>query len=85
MLHKLIRKPTAESTSLDLECVILSHDHRRAAARCVEDIVVYDYKRARKTAVPGFMGEVLGRYFERQEETRRRTVGEILEMRRSFE
>ncbi|KAI0159921.1 thioesterase-like superfamily-domain-containing protein [Hypoxylon sp. FL1284] len=41
--HKLRAAPDATSERLSLECVILSHRHRRVAARTHEDVVVYDY------------------------------------------
>ncbi|KAI1774267.1 thioesterase-like superfamily-domain-containing protein [Hypoxylon cercidicola] len=52
--HKLRYEPAASHTSLALDCVILSHRHRRVAARTEEDVVVYDYAAARKTPVPPF-------------------------------
>jgi polyhydroxyalkanoate synthesis regulator phasin len=47
--------------------LILSETHRRPAARCVEDIVVYDYRSSRKSGLPGFMTEMFRRTWEMQE------------------
>jgi hypothetical protein len=50
-----------------LDCIVLSHQHRRIAARLEEDIVVYDYKAARKTSMPGFMAELFADTYRLQE------------------
>lgn len=42
--HKLRAAPTASTDSFILDVLILSERHQRPAARCVEDIVVYDYR-----------------------------------------
>ncbi len=57
-----------DSTSLILDCVILSHRHRRVAARTFEDIAIYDYREAKKTVLPDFMLDVLRDTWRRQEE-----------------
>ena len=46
--HKLASIPKPDATSFDLEVIILSEKHRRVAARCREDIVLYDYRVGRK-------------------------------------
>ena len=53
--HKLRSAPTESAESLSLDVLILSDRHQRAAARCVEDIVVYDYKQGSKIKIPPFM------------------------------
>ncbi|KAI5845175.1 thioesterase-like superfamily-domain-containing protein, partial [Morchella snyderi] len=40
-------------TSFTLDVIILSEKHQRPAARCHEDIVVYNYQPADKTQLPG--------------------------------
>lgn len=42
--HRLLDLPTPDSDGFRLGCVILSEKHRRPAARCVEDNVLYDYR-----------------------------------------
>ena len=79
-----MKKPTLESTSLDLEAVIISHGHARPAARCYEDIVVYDYRRGSKTTLPPFMVEELGAYFDKQEEARETMTKQISDMQKSL-
>ncbi|KAI2602452.1 thioesterase-like superfamily-domain-containing protein [Hypoxylon sp. NC1633] len=66
--HKLRAQPSATDTSLVLDCVILSHRHKRVAARTEEDVVVYDYGRARKTPVPAFALDVFRDVWRLQEE-----------------
>ena len=47
--------PTSSLDSFLLDVLILSERHQRAAARCVEHIVVYDYKKGAKTLLKEFM------------------------------
>ncbi|KAI1499736.1 Thioesterase/thiol ester dehydrase-isomerase [Biscogniauxia marginata] len=70
--HKLRAQPSPSDTSLILDCVILSHRHRRVAARTEEDIVVYDYRQAQKTRVPPFALDLLRDTWRLQEEETRR-------------
>jgi len=64
--HKLRDAPQEAPTSVVLDCVILSHRHRRAAARTIEDVVVYDYRKGGKTEMPAFMRDVLADTWELQ-------------------
>lgn len=65
--HKLRSLPLATDTSLVLDCVILSHKHRRIAARTEEDMLIYDYANNKKTTIPPFALGVLQNTFLRQE------------------
>lgn len=51
-----------------LDCIILSHKHRRIAARTYEDVAIYDYRKAKKTVLPDFMLDVLRDTWQKQEE-----------------
>jgi hypothetical protein len=55
VLHKLRSEPKPDADHFILDVVILSELHRRPAARCVEDIVIYDYRAAQKAALKPFM------------------------------
>jgi hypothetical protein len=68
--HKLRARPEGEPapSSFYLDCVVLSHRHRRVACRLEEDIVIYDYKKAGKTSMPGFMLERFQETWELQEQ-----------------
>ncbi|KAF2968614.1 hypothetical protein GQX73_g4987 [Xylaria multiplex] len=66
--HRLGIHPEATHTSLILDCIILSHRHRRIAARTSEDIAIYDYRAAKKAVLPGFMLDALRDTWRRQEE-----------------
>ncbi|KAI0491186.1 thioesterase-like superfamily-domain-containing protein [Xylaria cf. heliscus] len=66
--HKLCICPEATHTSLVLDCIILSHRHRRVAARTSEDIAIYDYREAKKTVLPDFMLDVFRETWRQQEE-----------------
>ncbi|CAM1508621.1 Fc.00g054690.m01.CDS01 [Cosmosporella sp. VM-42] len=70
VLHKLTTPPTYDSDHVLLEAVILSERFRRPAARCFEDIVVYDYKKAQKTPLKGFMVDELRKTYELQQSSR---------------
>lgn len=75
--HKLRSAPTATTDSFILDVLILSEKHQRPAARCVEDIVVYDYRQGRKSPLRDFMVEKFQETFELQEEARRRNEGKV--------
>ncbi|KAK0720317.1 thioesterase-like superfamily-domain-containing protein [Lasiosphaeris hirsuta] len=68
--HKLRSRPEGNPgpSAFTLDCIVLSHQHRRIAARLEEDIVVYDYKAARKTSMPGFMLDLFHDTYRLQEE-----------------
>lgn len=70
VFHKLRIRPEGDPapSSFMLDCIVLSHQHRRVAARLEEDIVVYDYKAARKTSMPGFMADLFNKTFDLQEQ-----------------
>ncbi|TEA20585.1 hypothetical protein C8034_v008560 [Colletotrichum sidae] len=71
VFHKLTTCPTPTSDAVFLEALLVSHRHRRPAARCFEDIVVYDYRTAKRTPLKPFMVEHLRATFAAQEESRR--------------
>jgi len=73
-------------TSFTLDCVVLSHKHRRVAARLEEDIVIYDYRAGTKTELPRFAAEVFRETFRLQEanaaRARERIWGLVAEVER---
>lgn len=72
VLHKLRSKPKADTDHLILDVLVLSELHRRVAARCVEDIVIYDYKAEKKCAMEAFMIDRLQETFELQEQAKQK-------------
>ncbi|KAL1872660.1 hypothetical protein Daus18300_004206 [Diaporthe australafricana] len=69
--HRLRHQPSSapSPSSLILDAVVFSHRHRRVSARVEEDIVIYDYRAARKTEMPPFMRDVLeGTFVQQQQE-----------------
>jgi len=82
VFHKLHSLPSETDTSFILDVVILSELNQRAAARCVEDVVVYDYKKAQKTAIRPFMMDALRKTWEEQEEAKIRNGRKIEEVER---
>lgn len=74
--HKLASSPEAATDSFTLDVLILSEKHRRAAARCVEDVVLYDYRHSKKLALASmpFMLNALRETYELQEREREKTL-----------
>ncbi|KAH8652562.1 thioesterase-like superfamily-domain-containing protein [Xylariales sp. PMI_506] len=83
--HKLRTLPASSDTSLILDCIILSHKHRRIVARTEEDIVVYDYQSAKKANVPDFVLDVFRDTFRMQEELKERATTRIWQLIREVE
>lgn len=69
--HKLQSPPSNSVESFTLDVLIVSERHQRVAARCVEDIVVYDYRRREKTNMQPFMLEQFDQTWRAQEEAQR--------------
>lgn len=69
--HKLRKAPSSSDSSFKLDVIILSEVKQRPAARCFEDIVVYDYRAGKKTALPKFMLDQFVKTFELQEVAKR--------------
>lgn len=68
--HKLHTEPTASTDSFVLDVLIISELHQRPAARCVEDIVVYDYRVAKKAPLQPFMFDAFRETWKLQEEAK---------------
>ena len=68
--HKLRLAPVEEADSFLLDVIILSERHQRPAARCVEDIVVYDYREGRKVGLSPFIKKAFSQTFQLQERTK---------------
>ncbi|CAI7611942.1 unnamed protein product [Penicillium palitans] len=70
--QKLIPDPSrhlSAQSAFRLEVMILSEAHQRPAARCFEDIVIYDYKKNRKTVnIPPFVIEQFETMWKQQEQ-----------------
>lgn len=80
--HKLGSIPEHDSDAFILDVLILSERHRRPAARCVEDIVLYDYvkgKKLRLSARP-FMLDVFKETWRLQEEEKTRNTQRLAEL-----
>ena len=80
--HKLRNAPTNSTDSFILDVLIISERHQRAAARCVEDIVVYDYRKGAKTPLKSFMLRSFEEAWEAQEQARQqngRSIGSLHE------
>ncbi|KAL8792945.1 MAG: hypothetical protein Q9195_004442 [Heterodermia aff. obscurata] len=66
--HKLRESPTNSTDSFLLDVLILSERHQRPAARCVEDIVLYDYRKGAKTPLKEFMSRKFNQTWKAQEQ-----------------
>ncbi|KAF2011736.1 hypothetical protein BU24DRAFT_355025 [Aaosphaeria arxii CBS 175.79] len=71
VLHRLRSKPSAQMDHFILDVLILSELHRRPAARCVEDIVVYDYQQAKKAPLRPFMVDMFDKTWRLQEQAKK--------------
>lgn len=80
VFHKLRELPRDGDSNFVLEVMILSELQQRPAARCEEDIVMYDYKAGRKTSIMPFMMRAFTETWEAQEEARRRAAERIEEL-----
>lgn len=69
--HRLASKPMEGTDTFDMHAIILSELHQRTAARVVEDCVLYDYRKAKKTPFRPFMLKVLQETWRLQEEAKR--------------
>ncbi|KXT16088.1 hypothetical protein AC579_7128 [Pseudocercospora musae] len=88
ILHKLATEPKEGTDTFDLHVLILSELHQRPAARVIEDVVFYDYRKAKKTPMRPFMLDVLQHTWMLQKEARRvnrERVTSILERVRALE
>jgi Thioesterase-like superfamily len=67
VFHKLRARPDGTTESIILDVMILSETKQRPAARCLEDVVVYDYLASKKTQLPTFMLDQFQRAYDLQE------------------
>ncbi|KAJ6149115.1 hypothetical protein N7471_000314 [Penicillium samsonianum] len=82
--QRLIPDPSrhlSAQSAFRLEVMILSEAHQRPAARCFEDIVIYDYKKNRKTVnVPPFVMEQFETMWKQQEQEKKNWRQQIVEI-----
>ena len=65
--HKLRSRPDESSESIVLDAMIISETKQRPAARCLEDVVVYDYRSSKKTSLPPFALDQFQQTYDLQE------------------
>ena len=75
--HKLAKEPVEGTDTFDLHVLILSELHQRPVARCFEDCVLYDYRKAKKTPIRPFMLKVLQETWRLQEQAKRENSGRV--------
>ncbi|EAW10704.1 thioesterase family protein [Aspergillus clavatus NRRL 1] len=81
--HKLAHDPASAQSSqyaFHLQAMIVSEAHQRPAARVHEDIVVYDYKQGKKTALPPFMEAQFQKTWELQKQAKQHWQQQILDI-----
>ncbi|KAF2773811.1 hypothetical protein EJ03DRAFT_340691 [Teratosphaeria nubilosa] len=86
--HKLRSEPTPGTESFILDVIIMSERHQRPAARCIEDVVVYDYQVGKKTSLKPFMLDVFKETWRLQQEARAvnsQRVSQLLDRVRQLE
>jgi len=77
---KVREVPREGENAFVLDVVILSEREQRVAARCEEDIVVYDYRVGRKVPIRGFMMRAFERSWRKQEEEKGRVERRVAEV-----
>jgi hypothetical protein len=77
VFHKLRELPSPSTESFILDVIILSERHQRVAARCVEDIVVYDYRKGKKVPLHPFMVDSFRTTFAQQERAKQESSHKI--------
>lgn len=77
VFHKLRHMPSRTDSSMLLDVLILSEGKQRPAARCVEDVVVYDYNASRKSVCPEWMLRQFQIQFDEQEEAKRVNTAKV--------
>lgn len=80
--HKIRVMPKETDSSMLLDVMILSEGKQRVAAKAEEDVVVYNYKKGRKSNLPDYMLCQFKKQFEEQEDSKARNdrrVREILD------
>ena len=76
--HKLRDAPSFDTEIFILDTVILSSKNQRVAARCTEEIVMYDYKANKKIKLPPFVAKAFIETFRLQEEAKKVNTEKIL-------
>ena len=82
VLHKLRNRPQPDTDHFILDVMIISELHQRPAARCVEDIVVYDYQKARKAPLKPFMVDKFSELWGLQEQAKDKYGNKALDILR---
>lgn len=75
--HKFRSLPSETTDSLILDVLILSEARQRPSARALEDIVIYDYKKGKKTTLEPFMLEQFRKTFKLQEEAKHTNIERV--------
>ncbi|EXJ57124.1 hypothetical protein A1O7_07468 [Cladophialophora yegresii CBS 114405] len=75
--HKLRARPDESTESLILDVLIMSEVKQRPAARCLEDVVVYNYRAGKKSTLEPFMLEQFKQTFDLQEAAKAENHGKI--------
>lgn len=86
--HKFRSALSPSTNSFLLDVLILSERHQRPAARCVEDIVLYDYRQGAKTPLKPFMLDKFQEIWAAQGEAKARNearIGALLQSVRRLE
>lgn len=84
VFHKLREMPSPDSSSFLLDVMVLSEAKQRAAARCEEDIVTYDYKMGKKINCTPWMIDGFRQVWREQENEKRRVVERIQEIEKAI-
>lgn len=84
VLHRLVNRPDKDTEKILMEAVIISNEKQRVAARCYEELVVYDYRIGQRTNLRPFMVEALQETYDLQEKNRGKTTTHVLKLQESI-
>lgn len=85
VFHKLRKMPDETDDCMLLDVMVLSEGKQRVAARAEEDVVVYNYKKAKKSTLPDYMLVQFQRQFEEQEQAKKENSARVREILRKVQ
>ncbi len=89
VFHKIHHEPypssSPDASSFLLDVVIISETAQRPAAKCFEDLVVYNYQKGRKTELPSWMVRAFKQLWDEQEREKIKQLRRAMQVERMVE
>lgn len=80
VMHRLVQRPDYHSDRLFFDVIIYSERHQRAAAKCFEDVAVYDYRAGKKSPLQAHVVDELREIYDLQERSRQDVEEKVTEL-----